>query len=222
MLRGMMGVTKSQTIALAGVFQATELVRQVARRGMADTSATESSIRSLFMIDADSAEGVFGGLAGVGMGLRQLKSHFGRTGDRNAETVRYALGLLRLERKAFRDKAIMQVIGDGIDVASRQREHFPILHANVLARLASIYAETISGLQPRIMVKGEPLHLENPENVNRIRALLLAGIRSGVLWRQMGGTGLRLILGGRRIASAAETLLEQTTTPPTAINTGTG
>lgn len=217
-----MVVTNPQTVALAGVFQAAELVRQVARRGMADTSATESSVRSLFMIDADNAEAVFGGLAGISMGLRQLKTQFGRSKDRNPETIRYALSLLRLERRAFRDTAIMQAISQGIDGASRQREHFPLLHANVLARLASVYAETISGLQPRIMVKGEPLHLENPENVNRIRALLLAGIRSAVLWRQMGGRGFRLILGGRRIAAVAEALLEQAATTPTAINTGAG
>jgi high frequency lysogenization protein len=50
-------------------------------------------------------------------------------------------------------------------------------------------------LSPRIMVNGDPAHLNNPENANRIRALLLAGIRAAMLWRQSGG--------GRLTAAAA-------------------
>lgn len=222
MLRAVMGISDRQVIALAGVFQAADLVRQVARRGMADTSASEASISSLFKIDADSAADVFGGVAGVAMGLRLLKTHWNREGGRNSETLRYALNLLRLERKASRNLAMMKAIAEGIEAAGRQRDHFPLLHANVLARLASIYSGTISTLSPRIMVKGEPLHLENPENVNRVRALLLSGIRSAVLWRQMGGRGYQLILGGRRIPGIAEKLLHQAATTPTSARSGTG
>ena len=44
------------------------------------------------------------------------------------------------------------------------------------------------------MVNGDPVHLNNSENANRIRALLLAGIRAATLWRQSGGGRLTLLL----------------------------
>ena len=44
------------------------------------------------------------------------------------------------------------------------------------------------------MVSGEPHHLSDPKNANKIRALLLAGMRSAVLWRQLGGNRLQLLL----------------------------
>jgi high frequency lysogenization protein len=51
----------------------------------------------------------------------------------------------------------------------------------VVACLAETYSETVSTLSPRIMVTGEPNLLNRPEIANRIRALLLAGVRAAVL-----------------------------------------
>jgi high frequency lysogenization protein len=62
----------------------------------------------------------------------------------------------------------------------------------------------LSTFNYRIQVKGEQKFLENPENINKVRALLLAGVRSAVLWRQKGGSRLQLLF------SRAKTL--QTTT----------
>ena len=65
---------------------------------------------------------------------------------------------------------------------------------------------TVSTLGPRIIVRGDPALLARPESANRIRALLLAGIRAAVLWRQCGGTRVGLILGRRRLLEAARGL----------------
>ena len=59
------------------------------------------------------------------------------------------------------------------------------------------------------MVRGEPLHLQNPENVNRIRALLLAAIRSAMLWRQCGGRRLHILLGRKKLWRMADALLQR-------------
>ena len=72
--------------------------------------------------------------------------------------------------------------------------HFPLNHSNTVARFADLYLKNISTLSPRIMVNGDPVHLNNSENANRIRALLLAGIRAATLWRQSGGGRLTLLL----------------------------
>ena len=84
-----------------------------------------------------------------------------------------------------------------------------ITFVNILAGLADIYSTTISTLSPRIMVRGEPLHLQNPENINRIRALLLAGIRSAMLWRQCGGRRLQILLGRKRLWRISDDLMRR-------------
>lgn len=77
----------------------------------------------------------------------------------------------------------------------------------VIANLAHAYSQTLSRLTPRILVQGEPGLLKNPEVANRIRALLLAGIRAAVLWRQTGGSRLRLLFRRKRIVRGARMAL---------------
>jgi len=57
------------------------------------------------------------------------------------------------------------------------------------------------------MVQGKPEYLNTPTNANRIRALLLAGMRAAVLWRQLGGNRLKLLWTRRGIVERAEALL---------------
>jgi len=45
--------------------------------------------------------------------------------------------------------------------------------------------------------------------INKIRALLLAGIRSAMLWRQCGGSRWRFIFFRRKIQREAEFLLSE-------------
>ena len=59
--------------------------------------------------------------------------------------------------------------------------------------LADIYQATISTLGRRIQVVGDPASLQNTANANRIRSLLLAGVRSAWLWSQLGGGRWQLV-----------------------------
>ena len=61
-------------------------------------------------------------------------------------------------------------------------------HPDVLSALGALYAQTISHLRPKVMVQGNPHYLGQAGVVAEIRALLLAAVRSAVLWRQMGGS----------------------------------
>jgi high frequency lysogenization protein len=202
--------THEQVVSLAGLFQAVSLVQQVARESSAEPAPFETSIASVFRIDADSTEAVYGGSAGLRRGLQTLCRQLGRQKSRqDAELMRYAVSLLFLERKLVSDRALMEVLRTGIESASDQVDHYPVTHENVIANLADIYSNTVSTLEPRIMVQGTPEHLNNPANANRIRALLLAGMRSAVLWRQLGGNRVRLLLARRKIVACATELLEE-------------
>jgi high frequency lysogenization protein len=87
-----------------------------------------------------------------------------------------------------------------------QAAHFGVAHDNVLAGLAELYQNSISQLRPRIIVMGEQHYLENPANANKIRVLLLAGIRSAWLWRQCGGSRLGFLLNRRKLREEARRL----------------
>ena len=198
---------RDRTLAFAGIYQAASLVQQIARRGLVDSAAMEASIHSLFQIDAESVSDVFGGMEGVTLGLRQLYRQLGGENKRDNELTGYLLGLIQLERKLMRQPHRVQELQSGIQATKAKLTHFPELHGNILAALAELYLTNISSMQPRIMVNGEPVYLQNPDNVNKIRSLLLAGIRSAILWRQTGGRRRQLLFNRNVYLSQAKQLL---------------
>lgn len=201
----MAGTERDRAIALAGLFQATGLVRDIAREGRCDTDDLATCVESLFKIDADHSEDVYGGLQRLRSGLvlldRQLRL------PQDPEVTRYVLTLMVLERKLARQPRLLTAIREGIEETRDKLGYFPATHENIIARLADLYAETISTLKPRVMVSGDYQHLSQADNANRVRALLLAGIRAAVLWRQKGGGRLALLFGRKQLSLAARKLL---------------
>ena len=59
----------------------------------------------------------------------------------------------------------------------------------------------------RIVVNGKPQYLQVDRTVNWIRTLLFAGLRSAVLWRQLGGGRFSLMFGRKKMLEQAQTLL---------------
>ncbi|HEY6943260.1 high frequency lysogenization protein HflD [Dokdonella sp.] len=201
---------EARVIALAGVLQGCRLVHEVATRGRADPTSIEASLASVFRIDADSPAGVFGGLAGVRLGLETLLHQF-EGGERNLALTRLVLGTLRLQKRLARNPRMQRTLREGIEGIQRQADHFGLAHPTVQARLADLYVATLSQLRPRVVVHGNPVQLSNPQVVAQIRALLLAAVRAAVLWRQVGGGQLRLLLRRREYAMLARGLVARST-----------
>ncbi|MEP7042016.1 MAG: high frequency lysogenization protein HflD [Dokdonella sp.] len=201
---------ESRVIALAGVLQGCRLVRDIATDGRADPAVVETSLASVFRIDADSAADVFGGISGVRRGLETLLDQFDN-GERDLALTRLVLGVLRLERRLARNPRMLAELRKGIEDIQRQVDHLGVAHASVQTRLAELYVQTLSQLRPRVVVHGNPLHLADPQRVEQIRALLLAAIRAAVLWRQVGGSQIRLLLRRREYAMLARGLLSRST-----------
>lgn len=198
---------EDQTLSLAGVFQATRLVDDFARLGSADQFAFEASIQSLFRLDPESTLDVYGGVEGVKLGLRQLRDQLTAKDIKQIDILRYSSNLLKLEKKLSRNNALLSQIREGIEGAQRQIDHFSLLHSNTLARLAGIYSDSVSKLSPRILVNGEQSYLSSPETINKIRATLLAGIRSAVLWRQNGGTRWQLLFARKAMINTIDRMI---------------
>jgi high frequency lysogenization protein len=199
----------NQTIALAGIAQSAALVQQLATTGSANPTALEASIASLFINDEQGVENVFGGLSGLKLGIEQLNDQMTGLKIANPEQARYAASLVFLENQLSNRLDMLKTIFTGIERAQTQSEHFGLLHENVLANLGNIYHSTISTLQPRIMVNGEQEYLSRPDIVNKVRACLLAGIRSTILWRRCGGARWKFLFHRKKIQAELQILLQK-------------
>ena len=199
---------KERTLALAGLMQSTELVRQAAWHGTWSGYAASTSLRSLFRLEADRVDTVYGGVANLRLGLETLIALL-RGESRSADALRYAVGLLQIERRFMRLKQMQERVGRRLEEISRSggelEEHER--EDRQAHEIAQLYAETISTLSPRIVVNGRPQFLKRDRTVDWVRTLLLAGLRSAVLWDQLGGGRFELMLGRKRILNEASELL---------------
>lgn len=197
-----------EVIALAGIYQSVYLVKQTARGEPGEQPGFRASLGSVFRIDADSAASVYGGLDGVKLGLRKLVEQLGSPGlNPDPELTAYAAKLMYLERKLNALPSMVDTLRSEIEAAKGIAESNDLEDPAVIANLAHAYSQTISRLSPRILVQGDPGLLKQTDVANRIRALLLAGIRAAVLWRQVGGSRLSLIFGRKRIVRGARVAL---------------
>ncbi|MFN3919645.1 MAG: high frequency lysogenization protein HflD [Methylohalobius sp.] len=205
----MLRTFRNQAIALAGLAQAVHLVQQIAKRGQVDQEAMATSIGSVLKIDAESVEDVFGGLLGLKDGLLKLKQQLGGRESIDPEHARYSAILVFLESKLEKRPDVQQRIREGVERAALQAQKTSITDETVLEILAEVYHKNISPLGPRIIVSGERTFLTDPENAHKIRALLLAGIRAAVLWRQCGGARWKFLFYRRKLQQETQALLDQ-------------
>lgn len=207
--------TKNRAIALAAIFQCVDGVNQIANSGSVDAELYKTCINSILSDSVDSAEELYGSLKDLKIGLTSMLYQLGSgqvTPDgkpKDLEATRYALGLLHLEKKLHNNSEAFEELMEGIEKTQKKLDHFEIGHENITAALADIYANTISTIGPKIMVKGEQEHLANPKNASKIRALLLAGVRAALLWRQAGGNRWKLLLERGRLQRQADAFLLQ-------------
>lgn len=201
-----LAMNEPRVLALAGLFQAVGLAGQLANQGRCDEAAMEASVASVFRIDAPSASAVYGGVGGVRLGLRNLIGQLD-DGTRDTALTQMAVTVMRLERGLARRPELSAKLQEGILAARRQVEHFGQDSPQVVRRLADIYTATLSTLSPRVMVSGNPQYLQQPAVVEKVRANLLAAVRSAVLWRQVGGKQWQIVLNRHQCSMLARGLL---------------
>lgn len=196
-----------RTIAFAGICQAVKLVQQVAQTGRYDNEMLTATLESILVTDPANTLAVYhSDEANLRIGLEALVKDIDNTSSGN-ELTRYLVGVMALERKLSGRRDSMAQLGDRIDLLKRQTEHFELLEEQMLSNIASVYLDIISPLGPRIQVSGTPAQLQIPQVQHKVRALLLAAIRSAVLWRQVGGKRRHLIFGRKQMVEQAKILL---------------
>lgn len=213
---------RNQVIALAAMAQAATLVDKLARTGADNAELAYPLVHGLLETDPRNTESTYLDKNHLRTGLTTLRHLLQQQEqperDRNySEILRYMLSMVHLESKLKSRKDMLGAIGKRLQEVRKQASHYQamnpddachgLLHDNVIANIASIYVDTISTFRFRIHVNGNPAHLQQQKNVERIRTMLLCGIRAAVLWRQVGGSRFKLLLNRRQHAEMADALL---------------
>lgn len=194
-------------MAFAGILQSLAQVQKLARHGETDTDALSASLNTVTVTSPDSTSDVYQDKFALQNGYRLVLDQLGDGNRKDMEITRYLVGVLALERKLTRSSSAMGMLAERINQVQRQLNHFSITDEQVIANLASIYSDVISDLGPKIQITGNPTCLQRPLVQQKIRALLLAAMRSAVLWRQLGGKRRHLVFARKAIIEAAKNSL---------------
>lgn len=197
--------------------QVAYLVQQVSRKGHALTEQDHDNLaillNSITETSPENALAVYGGkMFNIKKGFELLIEHLGDSASKkdkvkDPEFTRYIISLINLERRLAKQPKQLAELGERIEASKRQLEHYEITSETLISSFASIYSDIISPLGARIQVTGEPSILKQSVNQHKIRALLLAGIRAAVLWRQVGGKRRTILFSRNKLVNTAKQLI---------------
>ncbi len=206
---------KDQTLTFAAICQIAAYVQTVSRQGSIDEQAFSVLLNSLIEMSPANTLAVYGGdIANLKAGLELIITHLSDSSasnnnrEKDPEFTRYVISLINLERRLVKHPKQLSLLAQRLEASKRQLEHYPITSDTLIASFASIYSDLISPLAARIQVTGEPSILKQKNNQHKIRALLLAGIRAAVLWRQVGGKRRTILFSRKKIVNSAKQLLQ--------------
>ena len=197
---------ESRVLALGGMLQALAQVRRIAETGQSESEPVRVALDSVFRIDAADTQAVYGDAASLRVGLRLLRDYLANS-NRDQVLGKLGLAVLQLERRFVGEDAVVTQVQTGLRGLEAPAQRLGSTHPDVVAGLGSLYADTVSTLRPRVMVQGNPHYLGQAGVVAEIRALLLAALRSAVLWRQSGGSLWDFLFRRREMAGAIDSML---------------
>lgn len=197
-------MNEHQVMALAAMCQVAKQVQKIAQYGSSNDYELEKLLTSIIQTSPDSPSDVYQGTENLRDGYKILLDQLSAGEKKDVEIVKYVGGLMQLERALSAKASSLAELGKSIDDIKRRLDHFAITDDTVITALADIYSKVLSPLGHRIQVYGKPDLLKQQLVQHKIRALLLAGIRSAVLWRQMGGKRRHFFFAKRRIIAIAK------------------
>lgn len=201
---------KDQTLTLAAICQVASGVQKISRQGIVNEDEFTTLLNSIINTSPNNTLDVYDNdVSNLKTGLQTLVAHLGNNSKhKDPEITRYVVSLLSLERRLTKKSEQLNELGNRIEQCQRQLAHYDINSETLIASLASIYSDIISPLGTPIQVAGNPEILKQSTNQHKIRALLLAGIRSAVLWRQVGGKRRTILFSRAKIVACAEQLIK--------------
>ncbi|MCZ6617484.1 MAG: DUF489 family protein [Gammaproteobacteria bacterium] len=186
-----------RSLSLAGIVQTATMVHHTALGGMVKTADRQVLLNAVLTHNARDLGEIFpepyAYADGAGQAVEMLSGRIS-----SPEVLRYTMQLTELARRLRADRnAVRRLAGLLNELGVTEPE--PV-------KLSIIYQQTISTLGKRIQVVGEPSVLQQEATADIIRAMLLAGVRFGWLWQQLGGRRWHLIVRRKTLLEAMQHL----------------
>jgi high frequency lysogenization protein len=218
-----LNVRQNRALALAGVFQATQLTHMTALTGRQSIGESgnfyfEQLIKACLNIRPTNSKNncqtldFFNQLADISLGLKTLESSITQPFTSTPKSrlpklsntklpMSYAMGLIHLEKKVYSNPEFVKIIEQSQQKILKQLSFFDnnYLHPSIIANLAQTYVDTAGQINPRIMVRGNAEAFKDSAHTNRIRASLFTGLQMAHLWRQLGGSSWSMIFSKRKL-----------------------
>lgn len=195
---------RSQTIALSAICQSAQLIQQISKGKPYDKEQFAIIVSGIMVTSPKTIFDVYPTVEEVAAGCELLIHQLsGQTTSRDVEATRYIAGIMSLSKRLLRSTSSLQNLTDALAKIERRLEHFELLSPSIIQNFADTYREVISPIGQKIQIIGNPDILKQPDTQNKVRALLLAGVRAAVLWRQFGGQRRQFLLSRKRILQDA-------------------
>lgn len=201
----------TQTYLIGGLYQSAEMIHQIATTGKCSYEDFKHIIMALKISKFQSIEETFGSTAHLHSGLRACKTYYSMQPSHDtAATIqinRYFAELFKLASYLRKNPNLLTKIGDKV---AESTPDFAELDENIeqlIRHFATMYSEIISPNAPRILIRGTENHLKIEFNAQKVRTLLLAGLRIVLLWRECGGKQWHLFIRRKKILETCHQLL---------------
>ena len=199
---------QDKTLALAGIFQAANLVDALSTTGKVPEQSFTESINSIFQTNPHTVSDIFDTTHQAELGLCSLQAAMSHPHNQSATRwLTYSKSLIRIERVISRHRPFCTLIKTRLEHHKRYFELFDsVTSHNIISKLGNLYIDTAGASKYRVIIRGRPSLLMSSAQKEKLCAVLFAGIRSAHLWRELGGSEWELIFRKKHILNTANYL----------------
>lgn len=191
-----------QVWALSALFFAVDGVVALAEKGQWAEDNFAVLMPSLQRFNCETVRDFYDNPSRLDKGREDLMHYF--VNASNDARLSYALRLMQVARRLGSNTALMTVLAEGLRQTAAQIGHFGLLHDNIFARYSALYQKTASQATSRIRIYGNPHYLQQNAIADRLRTVLLCGVRAAALWQANGGSRWQLMFGRAGIVAVAK------------------
>jgi high frequency lysogenization protein len=183
---------REQTLAFMGIAQAATLVDDIANGRPVSVDGEQAIVAAIFVTDPESVDEVIGNVGNYTSGLATARALLSTPDQRVVEAMKYTMAIIDISRRLRKNRPLTARLGELIgELAPSWQTLSP---DELFQQASAVYQSTISTLDRRVHVRGSGELLQQADVANRIRTLLLAGVRFAWLWQQLGGRRWHLLM----------------------------
>lgn len=197
---------ENQTIALAAIYQSCYIIKEIAWNGKFNENDLEVLINGIFITNPSSAYDVYNEIHHLDTGFKFLKDQLNGI-NVNHEVKGYFSALITLSKGLEKNKIITTKVQEELLKLEESFSNEKLSFDDKSKKISIIYINTLSKIEPRIIITGDNQYLKDPIIASKIRTSLFAGLRSVFLWKSFGGSNIRNFFYKSKIINEIDRLL---------------